>query len=466
MALLLGLAAPLWAQAPSRQQLVEKALAKSHAVQIQQYKATSAGLDKQRARLTYVPKVGLTGAYMRLLNQPTIYTSLPGQLKPALMEGFHSLGPALKPILTNPQLGPVLAPLLGQLGEGLSNLPDRMGISLPDNNIMFFDLHADMVLFTGFKAPLMAKAAGEKQQAETELVAARQQAVIEETLDYYDRMAVLEQSDKVLQENRKRLEQQTAYALKAKEVGLAVDYDLSKVRIAQQELKAKQIELDASRSLLLSKLEQLTGMERDTLAGIRPELQPLLLEEQQPDVQSRPEVRALSHGVQALEYVHQSEKLEFLPKAKAFAHVLGGTTSHNSIDPVAMVGVGLKWEIFDGMQRRKLEQKSELEMLSMQAQKAQAEELVLLDFENNKKNYLVTTQLIAVAQEKMQESRLAMEIRQKELESGLSDINDRLAADAEYTHSQLAYLQAVYQQRKAAVALLKAAGTLNPSSVR
>ncbi|MEH0156703.1 TolC family protein [Limibacter armeniacum] len=483
--LILGLyATSVWAQDSERRILVEKALVNSHKVAIQQHKVEEAKLDKEKAWLTYMPKVGVTSAYIRLGNEPTIhadisdYTKGIGQAAEGLGSGFQQYlqqtaqanaangDLALAGALQNPGTQALLGATQQYLGQALSSIPSELTLALAENNLWFYDVHAEMVIFSGMKVPTMAKAAQEKMMAQSALVEREEQVVILETLDYYDRMAVVEQSIKVLDKSQERLDKQTKFANKAMEAGLATDFDLNKIRIAEQELKAKRIELNASRELLFSKLQQLTGMERSELDSLSPELNIWWVSVEEANTANRAELKALDHSIQALQHKHKAEELDILPKAKAFAHLMQGGSDNIDIDPTWFVGVGMKWEIFDGLQRNRDVQKSQLEVESMVERRKEAEELIALDYEKKYMEWQVATQLVEVAKEKAKNAEQAMKIRVREHENGLVGINDRLEASSDYEKAELDYIQALHRQRKAAADFLQAMGTLDVTHIQ
>ncbi|NLR92043.1 TolC family protein [Flammeovirga agarivorans] len=462
-----------FAQELTRKDLVEKALDHSHLLKIKENEIKSTEYDKQRALYTYIPKVGVKGGYAYLLNDINISRDMSTE-KNSLISGIeHSKEQSLAN-LANSGLPPTMIGIGTPMIEGIYNnignmvmqVPDQPTLSLKDQNLWFYDAYVEMVIFSGLQAPNYAKAAEAKANGQRAMLQKDENEIITETVGYYDKLAVIAQSLVVLEESQKRLDKQKQFAEKAKEVGLATDYDLNKIRIAEKDIVAKRIELNASRNLVVQKLQQLTGLSKEELITISPQLEVWWVDQNEINLGNRAEIKAIDFSVEALERKHKAEQYSALPKAKAFAHVMQGGSSLTSVDPIPFVGVGMQWEIFDGLQRKREVQKSELAISSMREKKAYAEELVSLDFEKKKMEWEVATQMVDVAKQKLDGAETGLKIRSQELKNGLADVNDILEEISDYEKLQLEYIQSVADQRTSAIALLDAMGVLNVEHIQ
>ncbi|QWG07753.1 TolC family protein [Flammeovirga kamogawensis] len=452
----------------TRRELAVKAIENSHSVKIKQNEAKASHFDKQRALYTYIPKVGVKGGYAYLLNDITISRDISGTKNQALYGLEHSKNQSLAQLASSglpPTMIGVATPLIegvyNNIGGMVNQIPNTPSISIQDNNFWFYDAYVEMVIFSGLQAPTYAKAAEAKSEAQQAMVEQEKNEIIMETLSYYDKMAVVNQSLKVLEESQKRLDKQTEFANKAKEVGLATEYDLNKIRIAEKDIVAKRIELEASKSLVIQKLQQLTGLDQGDLAKINPELTLWMVDENEINLSNRNEIKALEHSIEALEYKHKGEQYGALPKAKAFAHVIQGGTNMTNVDAVPFVGVAMQWEIFDGLQRKREVQKSELAVISMKEKKAYAQDLVQLDFQKKKMEWQVATQMVDVSNQKLDGAKTGLKIKVQEAKNGLTDVTDVLDEISEYEKFQLEYIQSIANQRQTAIALINAMGVLN-----
>ena len=72
------------------------------------------------------------------------------------------------------------------------------------------------------------------------------------------------------------------------------------------------------------------------------------------------------------------EKSNFIPKLALKGHYEFLEDDLSLLDPVWYVGVGVKWNIFDGNQSRLKSQKSELESRKYREKMEEAEEMIAL----------------------------------------------------------------------------------------
>lgn len=451
----------------SRKELISQAIDNSHSLKIKRNEVSASELDRQRALYTYIPKVGVKGGYAYLLNDITISRDI-SHNKNQMLYGIEQSKQQSLNALVNSGLPPSFIGIGTPLIEGVYNnvsglvnqVPNTASVSFKDNNVWFYDAYVEMVIFSGLQAPTYAKAAASKAEAQMAMVEKEEHQIIIEVLDYYDKIAVVNQSMKVLEESQKRLDKQKEFGMKAKEVGLATAYDLNKIKIAEKDIKAKRIELESSKNLVIQKLHQLTGIDKEQLMTIDPNLDIWLVDEGEINLQNRAELKALGSSIEALKYKHKAEQYGALPKAKAFAHVMQGGSSLTNVDPLPFVGVGVQWEIFDGLQRKREVQKSALEIESMKEKRAYAEELISLEYEKKKMEWEVSTQLVTVAEEKVEDAQQGLRIKSEEVKNGLADIPELLKEISDYEMLQLEYIQKIAKQRHEAVAFLDAMGAL------
>jgi hypothetical protein len=123
--------------------------------------------------------------------------------------------------------------------------------------------------------------------------------------------------------------------------------------------------------LLITQLQVLTGLEREKIAQINPELFPIQYEVLNKNIENRAEIQALEHGIKASEFKMEAENQWWQPKVQAVSSLsyfgLYGnliTSSENiapfipkklnwaskgiNVLPMFQIGIGFKWEIFDG----------------------------------------------------------------------------------------------------------------------
>lgn len=451
LAIFISLSVSLFSQenkSLSRPELIKKALEKSYPIANQKAETQKAKYDKYKAYQTYLPNITLNSTYSRLNDNIEMKIPMPPQQD--MLKFMSLLSPDNQGLIKTIQM------------VGLLDKP----ITLQEKNIFKTDITATMVLFSGFKAPLLAKAASHKENASSSLVSKEETALIKEVTEYYDKLSLIDQSFKVLEESEARLNEETAFAKKGFEVGLATDYDLSKIEVAKQELAAKKISLITKRKLVISKLNQLTDVPKEQLDSIHPVLNAWNIDTTGLRIDKRPEINAMAEAVLAYSFKQKADLSSYLPNVYAFTKQELVKDDLSALDPEWVIGVGLKWTIFDGMNNYRESQKSKIDKQIAQNNLDNAKSLMKLGLEKSEYELEETNALINVAMQKKISSKKGLEISKKQYELGLGSISERLAAETDYQNSQLQLLQNIYDQRVACLNLLEASGNLTIEKIQ
>jgi len=420
------------AQQLTRRSLIEQALAKSYDIHNQHDEAQKTHLDQIKAKQVYLPNITVNSSYTILNSDISMMVpkfSIPLNL-PGLPAGY-ALEPSLPPI------------------------------KLQNKDIFKTDITAQMILFTGFRAPMLSLAAQHKEKAQEYMTEQMQSQIILDVVTAYDKLALIDQSMIVLKESAKRLDEETTVATKAKKVGLITSYDLTKIDVARQELKAKQVELNSGRKMVSARLQQLTGTSKDLIIEIHPSLQPCLVLPSDTSIANRAEMKALNEVEQASDFMTKADKGAYLPTIAAFGKRELIKQDLSALDPLWAVGVGLKWSVFDGFQNYREIQKSKIDKDIAKNNTKKTKDLLELNLEQTRLNLDQCNELIAVAIEKQKYAQQALDISRKEYLNGLNTITELMASETEYQKSSLDYQQAVYNQRLSTLQLLEATGNLN-----
>ena len=142
-----------------------------------------------------------------------------------------------------------------------TNLPKltTMILKLPSLGDMTFEndaklaigtINAKMLLFSGLKVPYSTMALAEKKKAQEVMVEKDESEIVAEVIRTYDILAILQQSDSVIEESSRRLELEKKTATKALENGLMVPFDMKKIEIAILTLDSKKIEIAGARTMV------------------------------------------------------------------------------------------------------------------------------------------------------------------------------------------------------------------------
>ncbi|MEN8186299.1 MAG: TolC family protein [Bacteroidota bacterium] len=375
--------------------------------------------------------------------------------------------------ITLPPLIPNLPPI--NLPAGNLNIPPIDNSSDYSGNFWMGGLTAKWTLFTGLKAPNLSKAVKHKQVSQEYLYQQEESDLIVEVAGYYDKVALLEMTSKVLDAHKERLEKEQKKAEKALENGLITQHDYQKIEIARLNLASKEIEYNGNKNLLLLKLQQLTGLTYEEVSNIKVDLEPRIASEQAASYLDRPELKALDEASIANDYKLKSEISGYLPKVQAFAsHQYAGTTNGNigsvgineaSLYPVNAVGVGVKWEIFDGLHTHNERQKIKIEIDQLELKKAETKELLELNYQNTISKYDTYTAQVVLKQKELKVAEKSLQTSAKEYENGLIQISDLLESQTYYTEIALEYYKIISSQREMSLQLLNTTGSLTPDKL-
>jgi outer membrane protein TolC len=419
------------AQHVTRLSLIEQAIAKSYDIQNQHAEAQKSHLDQVKARQLYLPNITINSSYTLLnddINMVIPQLKIPLSL-PGLPAGF-SLEPKLDPI------------------------------KLQNRDIFRTDITAQMVLFTGFRAPMLSQAALHKEKAMEYLTEQMKAQIILDVVSAYDKLALIDQSAIVLKESSKRLDEESAVALKAKQVGLITSYDLTKIDVARQELKSKQVELNADLKLIAARLQQLTGTAKEVIVTIHPSLLPCAFLSAESSVDNRAELKALNEVKMATDFKNKADKGAYLPTVAAFGKRELIKKDLSALDPLWAVGVGLKWSVFDGFQNYREIQKSKIDQDIARNNSKKTKDLLELNLEQARVNLDQCNELIGVSVEKRKYAQQALDLSRASYRNGLNTITELMASETEFQKISLEYQQSVYNQRLATLQLLEATGDL------
>lgn len=434
--------------------LTEEALKKNYELSNSQLEGEKTEQDIKSAKATYIPKINAVGAYAYLnqdltVDLPSIQTGISGL---NLFEGSQSFG------------------VKGQVGLAAVN--------------------AEMVLFSGMQAEYGSKALMEKKQAQEYLSLAKKNEITQDILETIDQIALLHQSKLLLDESQKRLDKENLRVKKAIENGLAIPYDRKKIEVAIYRLEAKKQEYDGKRELLFSKLSMLTGHSAEELekqTSTMNELSPWLFVSSESvnensTVMKRPEVHALNSGIQAVDYQIKMQKAKALPQVIAMGSV-GYTNLHNAristpyhlpvsgqdinlkankieAFPNYIVGVGVKWNLFSGTQRSHELKKLTIEKTIAENHRKDINEKLDLLLQKSRTEFRLAEKQMQLKEKEKIVSEDALSTAVKSYQEGLISITERIEAENSLQQSQMEYVQAVLEQRKAALSYLNAQGTL------
>lgn len=437
---------------PILAEMVESAISNNYGLANSQFDISLIEIDQQKLQNAYLPKLAING------KEGFVFSSI------------YVKTPDIK---------------IAQLGIDIKEDRNRFDLLA---NILTVSADAEMLLYAGGKINKLKKALIEKKKAQTFLLETNKQEIISIILSAYDQLALLKQTRMVLDESEKRLIENKKTSDKAFGYGLITKYEHQKIEVAQAQLVSKVLEYEGKRSLLLTQLQLLTHISMERLASIDNVMQPLIVQVAKDGINERVEIYALDAATIAVNHKIEATKTWRLPKVQAAASlsyigVLGGrlgskdpivpngeklaTTLPNlNIIPMFSIGVGFKWDLFDGNEGKRDVQTATIELMRVKNQRAETIEKLTLNLANTQTNYNIANTQITVKRKQEEIAANALKQANEEYRIGLIKSTQLIDAENDFQNSALENIQAIYAQRRAAVELLKATGMLTVQAIQ
>ena len=441
-------------QAPTLRELIDSALMNDGTLSQQTLENKYTRLDDQKLRDVFLPKVEVSG------KAGYLYTSA------------HLNSPEIN----LPAFPPIFPGALIPEGQ-LSNNLNISGISTT------VKAEASVLLYSGGKVKYLKEANKEKNISENLLMQKTRDEIITEISKAYDQIALVQESNKVLDEAKRRLDINEKTADKALGYGLITPYDYKKIELAQATLDSKLIEYEGKKELLITQIEILTGIERERIALIKPQLQTISYEVLDRNIENRVELQALEHGIKATDYKIKAEERWWVPKVQAqtsvnYIGLLNGNISTSkellpnsgkkldfnpsnlNILPLFQAGVGFKWDIFDGNEGKHLVEKAKIEKEILENKKRDASKKFNLNLTNNQTNYTIANAQIKLKEKSREIAKEGLEQVEKEFRYGTKTSAALIEAENDLQNAELEYQNAIFNQRRSAIELMKSTQNL------
>ena len=441
--------------APTVKELIDAAMTKDAAIEQQNLESKSNLLDQQKLKDIFLPTVEISGKG-GYLNATARFIS------PEIAI------PAIKPIFP----GAVFP-------EGTFN-----------NNFTLSSFEAagkaeaKVLIFSGGKVKYLKQALTEKNNATQALQVKNQDEVITQISKAYDQFALVAESKNVLDESKKRLDANKKTAEKALGYGLITPYDYKKIELAQATLNSKMVEYEGKKELLITQLHLLTGIDKERIALINPNLEKIEYLVTDETIDNRAELKALDFGMKAIDAKIKAEKTWWIPKIQAMTSLsymgfyntnissskalMPGTGAKLDYDltnlnllPIFQAGIGFKWDVFDGNEGKHEVEKAKIEREILESKKSDAERKLQLNLANNQTNYNIADSQIEMKAKARQIARNALTQAEKEFRYGLIKSTQLIEAENDVENAELEYQTAVFNQRRAAVELMKSTQNLS-----
>jgi outer membrane protein TolC len=442
---------------PSLQEVLEMSVHKSHILKTGRAEADKARFDRHMVYQTYLPNVTLESSFR----------SLDQRIR------FH--------------VDPIALPFPEQQGLQVAVPP----ITLQERNTFRASLEVTQVLFTGFKVPRMGQAAYHGEQAALRKVEADKQELIMEVAEAYDQLVLVEQSLKVIARADNRLREERRVADRAFEEGLIPAYDLTRLRIARNDLERERIRREGDRELAARNLEHLSGISwkrfletgsdnhagyhsgstsepasvNDTGSASHAGLELIGVAPGGMASRVRPEVEALREAGKAADYMYRAQRADYFPQAYAFLRQELYEDDLSVLEPARVMGIGLRWELFDGFNRSRRIQKSERDRVIARERLEEVTSLVELDRRQAEVRLSVAEKQLDVARESLTDAKTSLQLSTQRYRLGLAPVSEKLDAENGLQRAELEWQQAVFEQRRAAMELIRAQGHMDIKTI-
>jgi len=180
---------------------------------------------------------------------------------------------------------------------------------------------------------------------------------------------------------------------------------------------------------------------------------------------TRPEVRALQEAGKAADYQYRAGRADYFPHAYAFLRQELHEDDLSVLEPARVMGFGLRWELFDGFNRSRRIQKAERDRVIARERLEEATSLVELERRQAEVRLSVAERQLDVAGETLVEAETSLRLSTQRYRLGLAPVSEKLEAETGYQRAELEWQQAVYEQRRAAMKLIRASGDLSIETI-
>ncbi|WP_300598488.1 TolC family protein [Niabella sp.] len=421
--------------------LYRAAAANNDTLQLYQIRKQATDIDIQTARFSYLPRVQLGASYTHL-NDAIVF---PDNLQ-QLLQGTQQL-------LIKEKLG---LPFNAELPAGVSLQPVP---PIQKQDIVKANVNGQWLLFGGMKVRNGIQAYQHQQRSVDYMTQKQDRALWLDVSEAYDRLALLHESDAIIRSSENVLDEQTKFVKAAIQNGLATPLDRKKIELAQQRLAVKKLENSSNKTVLISRLHQLTSVSEEDLLRLKPEIVPAYFDVNTVPAE-RPEIKALDEGMEARKYKGRAELAEYVPKLAAFGQYELRNKDLSLFDPRWAVGLKLQWNLFDGLSARNNARKETLEKRALEVQKKSAQERIKLGYAKSRADYELATGKVLLKNQEANLSQSTYDFVQKQYVNGLTNITELLNALNDVEKARFENKQAIYEQRRAALLAADLSGTL------
>ena len=313
---------------------------------------------------------------------------------------------------------------------------------------------------SGIRSSEISKEMTQEQQRLTS------QQRIAQVAQAYHRVTLAEQAREVAEAAVRSAEADLERAEAVNEAGMSTDADVLSIRVHLASMREQEIQRRYDADVALAALNEAMGAPLDETHQLAtPLTAPADIDadiDAQPGI--RPEVRQAKLAQDLGEARRESARKAYLPKIVArgvFEANRGRFINQGGAN--WFFGVGLEWNVFDGSTKRKV-QEAEASVAVARARTRQVAGQVSLQLRQARANLAASREKLNVAEASVAEAEESTRIIRNRYEAGVATVDVLLRNEVALMEAQTRTLEAIYDERMAAIAVELAAGTLTEDS--
>lgn len=272
----------------------------------------------------------------------------------------------------------------------------------------------------------------------------------------------------VAREAEKSAEADLARAQKMQAAGLITEADVLSLKVHAAAMREQVIRAEANRKVSLAALNEALGLPLETVLELTTPLAAALApagDAEKQALQTRPELGKIQLASEAAEAQAAAARAGYYPKI-AMRGIFEADRQQfvNKGGANWMFGAGLEWNLFDGHRTRATVAEAKAQSAAAQASLRQYQSAVRLEVKQAQAMLDAASERLKVTEAGVAQSEESLRILRNRYQNGLATVTDLLRAQVALSDARMRRLQAIHDQRLAAVEIQRAAGILNGDS--
>ena len=427
-------------------------LERNPAIAATDYAEQAAHRERQAAIGLFMPRISIKG----------VYTHLDKDIKFDLNHLKTDMSGAVGGLLSNPDIGAVLAPYIPTIQSGLSSL---LGVdfsyTLQQRNTAFLGGDVVMPIFAGGKIWTANKAAKISEERTRQQSRKVQGELVVEIIERYFGVELARRGVVIREEAVSVVAQHLHDISILEREGMAVEserlYAEYRLAEAERDLHRARLQLETTRKALQTSLGTTEVVEPSTPMFLLPKIEPLeyfvaMAELHNPQLGEVNRLRELARMNLRL------HRANYFPEIAAMGGMVFCNHRLSSLVPRMAVGVGLNFKIFDGLNReyKAAAARLQLRRIEMLEQKAEQDIALLVEDLYNKVQSLLAT--VSAVERSERFAQEFLRAKRSAFGEGMATATDVVDAALNLSRAKLERAQTAYEFDTALARLLNVSG--------